>query len=100
MDFDLVIKKALENTYSDIHFIPFENIIKVFYRKENKLIYEGKVSMSEYKIFLQKIKASSEMNISEKRLPQDGIYKAYGEAIRVSTLKTIQIGRASCRERV
>ena len=90
MDFDLVIKKALENLYSDIHFIPFENIIKVFYRKESKLIFEGKVSMSEYKIFLQKIKASSEMNISEKRLPQDGIYKAYGEAIRVSTLKTIQ----------
>lgn len=90
MDFDLLLKNAIKDKYSDIHFIPFENMIKIFYRKDNKLIFIEKLSMVDYKIFLQKIKASSEMNISEKRLPQDGIYKAFGEAIRVSTLRTIQ----------
>ncbi len=90
MDFGLIIKEALANKYSDIHFIPYESFIKVYYRKEDKLMFVDDVEKAEFRVFLQKVKASSEMNISEKRLPQDGIYKVYGEAIRVSTLKTIQ----------
>jgi len=89
MDLSEIIMGGMEANASDIHFIPFGQKARVFYRIRGILIQQTELETAAYQIFLQKIKANAQMNISEKRLPQDGILKDYGEAIRVSTLRSI-----------
>lgn len=89
MDLSEIIMKGMDATASDIHFIPFGQTTRIFYRIRGILVLQPELETATYQIFLQKIKANAQMNISEKRLPQDGILKDYGGAIRVSTLKSI-----------
>jgi len=89
MDISEIIIGGMEANASDIHFIPFGQKARIFYRIRGILFPQVELETTAYQIFLQKIKANAQMNISEKRLPQDGILKDYGEAIRVSTLRSI-----------
>jgi len=90
MDLVEIIGQGMEKEASDIHFIPFGEKTKVFYRIRGTLLFQREMETLKYQILLQKIKANAQMNISEKRLPQDGILKDYGQAIRVSTLRSVQ----------
>lgn len=89
MELSEIIIKGMEANASDIHFIPFGHSARVFYRIRGILVQQTELETATYQVFLQKIKANAQMNISEKRLPQDGILKDYGGAIRVSTLRSI-----------
>ena len=89
MDLSEIIIGGMEAAASDIHFIPFGQTTRIFYRIRGILVQQTELETTSYQIFLQKIKANAQMNISEKRLPQDGILKDYGGAIRVSTLRSI-----------
>ncbi|MEX0289621.1 MAG: GspE/PulE family protein [Flavobacteriaceae bacterium] len=78
---------------SDIHFEPFETKCKVRFRLDGKLIEQFSIPPSEYPVITNKIKIKADLDIAEKRLPQDGriTVKTNGSEfdIRVSSLPTL-----------
>ena len=57
---------------SDIHVEAFEEKCRVRLRIDGKLIERYIINKSEYPLFTNKIKIKANLDISEKRLPQDG----------------------------
>ncbi len=78
---------------SDIHFEPYEKRCRIRFRLDGKLIEQFNVPVEEYPTIINKIKIKADLDIAEKRLPQDGRIgiKAHGSEfdIRVSTLPTL-----------
>ncbi len=78
---------------SDIHFEPYEKRCRVRFRLDGKLIEQFTVSLAEYPTIVNKIKIKADLDIAEKRLPQDGRIglKTNGNEfdIRVSSLPTL-----------
>ncbi len=88
-----LIKTARDFNSSDIHLEPFENNSRVRIRVDGKLKEVYYIKKSDYPVLVNKIKIQSHLDISEKRLPQDGRLKvktqAYEFDIRVSILPTL-----------
>lgn len=88
-----IVITAKEIGSSDIHFEPYENKARVRYRLDGKLKEQFHISIEEYPIIVNKIKIKSQLDISEKRLPQDGRITIVAENddfdIRVSILPTL-----------
>jgi type IV pilus assembly protein PilB len=89
---DLILYQAIRDRASDIHFEPFENEFKVRYRVDGAL-YEMAPPPRQLALpVISRVKVMANMNIAERRLPQDGrIQKNIaGRAVdlRVSTLPT------------
>lgn len=57
---------------SDIHFEPYEYKCRVRFRLDGKLKEYFVISLEEYPTIINKIKIQAGLDISEKRLPQDG----------------------------
>jgi len=78
---------------SDIHFEPYEHRCRVRYRLDGKLKEQFTIALSEYPVIVNKLKIKAGLDISEKRLPQDGritIKTTTDEFdIRVSSLPTL-----------
>ena len=78
---------------SDIHFEPYETQCRIRFRLDGKLTEQFVIPISEYPVIINKIKIKAGLDISEKRLPQDGriSVKKNGEEfdIRVSSLPTL-----------
>ena len=78
---------------SDIHFEPYEHKCRVRFRIDGKLKEYYVISLREYPEIINKLKIQAGLDISEKRLPQDGritIKTTHDEFdIRVSTLPTL-----------
>lgn len=78
---------------SDIHFEPYEKKCRVRFRIDGKLKEQFIVPSEEYPTIVNKIKIKADLDISEKRLPQDGriTIDTNGEEfdIRVSTLPVL-----------
>lgn len=78
---------------SDIHVEVFEKIGRVRYRIDGKLAERYVIPMSDYPSLVNKVKIRANLDIAEKRLPQDGrIYFEEGGKkfdIRVSSLPTL-----------
>lgn len=87
------IAKAVKEKASDIHFESYEDEVVVRLRKDGKLYIVQKVPKAAQSGLITRIKIMSRLNISEKRLPQDGNIKVKiaGNDIdfRVSTLPSI-----------
>ncbi|MEP6936791.1 MAG: GspE/PulE family protein [Chthoniobacterales bacterium] len=89
---DLIMFQAIQDRASDIHFEPFENEFKIRYRVDGAL-YEMSPPPRHLALpVISRVKVMANMNIAERRLPQDGrIQKNIaGRTIdmRVSTLPT------------
>jgi len=89
---DLILDKAVAARASDIHFEPFETEFKIRYRVDGAL-YE--MDPPPFKLALpviSRIKVMSNLNIAERRLPQDGriqrVINGRQVDLRVSTLPT------------
>src|SRR5688572_8732388 len=98
-----VISQAIEDQATDIHFEPQEGQLRIRYRVDGLLV---PVPVPENLLRFQdaiisRLKIMARMNISEKRLPQDGRinFKAHGVTldIRVSTVPTIYAESISLR---
>jgi general secretion pathway protein E len=98
-----VISQAIEDQATDIHFEPQEGQLRIRYRVDGLLV---PVPVPENLLRFQdaiisRLKIMARMNISEKRLPQDGRinFKAHGLVldIRVSTVPTIYAESISLR---
>ncbi|ULC57917.1 GspE/PulE family protein [Flaviramulus sp. BrNp1-15] len=78
---------------SDIHFEPYEHKCRVRFRLDGKLKEHFIISLSEYPVIVNKLKIKAGLDISEKRLPQDGriTVKTQNDEfdIRVSSLPTL-----------
>jgi type IV pilus assembly protein PilB len=88
----LVLFQAVQDRASDIHFEPFEDEFKIRYRVDGAL-YEMAPPPKHLAIpVVSRIKVMANLNISERRLPQDGrISMPIGSRtidLRVSTLPT------------
>jgi len=89
---DLILYQAIQDRASDIHFEPFEDEFKIRYRVDGAL-YEMSPPPRHLALpVISRVKVMANMNIAERRLPQDGrIQKNIaGRSIdlRVSTLPT------------
>jgi type IV pilus assembly protein PilB len=88
-----IVVNAKEIGSSDIHFEPYEKNARVRFRLDGKLKEQFHISTEEYPILINKIKIRAQLDISEKRLPQDGritIVTDYEDFdIRVSILPTL-----------
>ncbi len=90
MDYLSLVEKALCQNASDIHFIPKSLKVECYFRENGRLSLQQEIETPSYQILLQKIKTLAHMNISEKRMPQDGVIINEGKSIRVSTLNSLQ----------
>jgi type IV pilus assembly protein PilB len=89
---DLILYQAIQNRASDIHFEPFENEFKIRYRVDGAL-YEMSPPPRHLALpVISRVKVMADMNIAERRLPQDGRIQKHiaGRSVdlRVSTLPT------------
>lgn len=88
-----VVKEAKLSKSSDIHIEPYETNCKVRYRVDGHLLEKFQLSRKDYQILLNQIKIKANLDIAEKRLPQDGritIKEMGGIDLRVSILPTLK----------
>ncbi|WP_458628624.1 GspE/PulE family protein [Winogradskyella sp. PC D3.3] len=78
---------------SDIHFEPYEHKCRVRFRLDGKLKEQFIIPLQEYPVIVNKLKIKAGLDISEKRLPQDGRITIKTNTnefdIRVSSLPTL-----------
>ena len=90
---DKLITEAKQLKSSDIHIESFENKGRVRIRIDGMMVERYALTKADYPALINKIKIQSNMDIAEKRLPQDGrIHYAKGTDnfdIRVSILPTL-----------
>jgi Type II secretory pathway, ATPase PulE/Tfp pilus assembly pathway, ATPase PilB len=90
---DHIIKSGVEVKASDIHIEPFEEYVRIRYRVDGELQQALKIPKDTHAALVTRIKILANLNIAEKRTPQDGriITKAGGKEIdlRISILPTV-----------
>ena len=90
---DSTLEEAVKLGASDIHVEPSETVVNVRYRIDGDLYQHAQFDMSFFPAISTRIKILSDIDIAEKRIPQDGhITKEIGNErvdFRVSTLPTI-----------
>ncbi len=88
-----LISTAKDFGSSDIHMEPYEKSCRVRFRLDGKLKEQYTISNKEYPQLINQIKIQSGLDISQKRLAQDGriTFKSGSEEfdIRVSTMPTL-----------
>ncbi len=98
---DSIITYAITVGASDIHFDPILNGIQVRLRIDGLLTEYMLVDATDADMLVNRIKVFSGMDISEKRLPQDGRWewsvKSYAVTMRVSSLPSLYGEAIVCR---
>jgi len=89
-----VLKDAIRLGASDLHFEPFEKFYRIRFRVDGVLREIAQPPMSIKEKLASRIKVISRLDISEKRVPQDGrmrlvVSKTRTIDFRVSTLPTL-----------
>jgi general secretion pathway protein E len=90
---NLLIENAIAAEASDIHIEPFEDTLRIRYRVDGILYDQEAPPRRLQAAVTSRIKIMAEMNIAERRLPQDGRIRVtlHGQRvdIRVSTMPTV-----------
>lgn len=90
---NIIIEEAINDRASDIHFEPSRGGVNIRFRIDGLLVRRYKISYEIYEKVISRIKNNSNLDITEKRKPQDGKMKfklnnnEYN--LRVSIIKTI-----------
>jgi len=88
-----MLQKAHSAGASDIHIEPFEQQTQIRIRVDGQIVDYTSISQSLHSSMVARIKILSNMDIAEKRAPQDGHFRAKLEDlelnVRVSSLPTI-----------
>lgn len=88
-----IIRRAIKTRASDIHIEPFEDLVRVRYRIDGALKVEMNTPKSSLNGMVTRIKILGGMDISEKRIPQDGRIETEVDGkkvdLRVSILPTV-----------
>lgn len=88
---DCLLENAYKLQASDIHLEPQEKYLQIRYRIDGKLILIYKASNKNSNFLISYLKLISNLDIAEKRLPQDGkfIFSAQNIDIRISTIPVL-----------
>lgn len=90
---NLMITKAVKDRASDIHVEPEETRLRIRYRVNGAMREEAAPPKSMQNELISRIKIAANLDVSEKRLPQDGRFMMNVDGanidLRVSTLPTI-----------
>lgn len=88
---DCLLENAYKLQASDIHLEPQEKYLQIRYRIDGKLILIYKASNKISNFLISYLKLISNLDIAEKRLPQDGkfIFSAQNIDIRISTIPVL-----------
>ncbi len=89
-----ILTKAINDGVSDIHIEPFEKTFQVRYRLDGSMYKAMNLPISIKNAVISRIKILAELDIAERRVPQDGRIKLrFGRKksidFRVSTLPTL-----------
>ena len=89
-----ILIKAVQEGVSDIHIEPYEKAMQVRYRKDGSLFKSMNLPLTIKNALIARMKILSNLNITERRVPQDGRIKmrvGRNKAVdfRVSTLPTL-----------
>ncbi|MFH2123742.1 MAG: GspE/PulE family protein [Pseudomonadota bacterium] len=88
-----LLQKSIQLNASDIHVEPGREEAIVRFRIDGVLHEITRVSKERFVPFMTTVKVQSDMNIAERRLPQDGRFSTINKGVevdfRVSTLPTI-----------
>lgn len=90
---DSILRDAVNRSASDIHIEPFEDNVIIRFRIDGKLQIIDEIQQTYYQSILARFKIMAEMNIAERRVPQDGkitlVISNKKLDFRVSTIPTI-----------
>jgi type IV pilus assembly protein PilB len=90
---NLIITQAIDDGASDIHIEPGEKELTVRYRIDGVLKEQSRQPRATLAALISRLKIMSEMNIAEKRVPQDGrlsvLHKGKKIDLRVAALPTV-----------
>lgn len=89
-----IVFDAYKNGVSDIHIEPRKNDTRIRVRIDGELVEQMIISTPAHKALITRFKILSDLNIAEKRIPQDGRFSYPIEDgkfldLRVSTLPTV-----------
>lgn len=89
----IIIAKAVREGASDIHIEPDETTMRIRYRISGRMREEASPPKSLQSELISRVKIASDLDVSEKRTPQDGRFSIDVDDtsidLRVSTLPTI-----------
>ena len=89
----MVLSRAVEDRASDIHIEPTESDVRIRFRVDGVLHEIMRSPRNSHSGLVSRLKVMGEMNIAEKRLPQDGRIglKVAGRSVdlRLATLPTV-----------
>lgn len=90
---NMIISSAVQQEASDIHLDPGEHKLLVRYRVDGTLRTERELPSSMHRVISTRLKIMGNLNIAEKRIPQDGRFELEVNFkkidVRISTLPTI-----------
>lgn len=90
---DSIIRDAINRGASDIHIEPFASEIIIRFRIDGKLTVSNRIAADMYPPLLARYKIMSGLNITERRVPQDGKIRLDIDGckydLRVSTIPTL-----------
>ena len=88
-----IVGQALRDRASDIHLEPLDDRLRVRFRVDGHLIESFSLPLSAHNALISRLKIMSEMNIVEKRAPQDGQFSTTVDDrdidVRVSSVATV-----------
>ncbi len=70
-----ILIKAVQEGVSDIHIEPFEKSMQVRYRKDGSLFKSMNLPLTIKNALIARMKILADLNITERRIPQDGRIK-------------------------
>lgn len=91
---NIMILKAIDHRVSDIHIEPYEKKLRIRFRIDGTLYEEVELPNFLASQFISRLKVMCQMDISEKRKPQDGRFKVATQQgvqldFRVSVIPTM-----------
>jgi len=86
---NLILQIGVQNQASDIHFEPFEDELRIRQRIDGVLYELQSPSKHLAMALISRIKVMANLDIAERRLPQDGRIELGGRDLRVSILPTM-----------
>lgn len=90
---DSIISQAIKTRVSDIHIEPFEKVVRVRFRVDGTLIENMQLKANTISAIATRIKIMSGLDITERRIPQDGRIETIVDGrevdLRVSVLPTV-----------
>lgn len=86
-----VLIEAIKKSASDIHFEPFEHEFRIRYRQDGILYETASPPVSLSSRIAARLKIMSNLDISERRIPQDGRFK-----MKLSRTRSIDFRVSTC----